>query len=85
MVGGARVTCQPLVLNNGQVQATTLLLYVAVYDVVTKALVTTRTNIYTDSSGVFTFTDPALTVSGIYSFDWETANGERRMPRTVAT
>ena len=81
----ATFTSEPLKTNNGTLQASLALDWVRLYNVTTGALVVTKTGISTNSSGVFTFTDAALTVGQTYKADWKiTTTGETRMPSKAA-
>jgi uncharacterized protein YaiE (UPF0345 family) len=60
--------------------------WVRLYNVTTGALVVTKTGLSTNSAGVFTVTDAALTVGQTYKADWQlTTTGETRMPSKAAT
>lgn len=76
---------EPLKFNNTTLQPDTLLNYVALYNDTTNALVVKKTGLYTDINGVFTLTDPSLVTGTTYRVDWETAAGQRRMPRKAAS
>lgn len=81
----ATFTSEPLKTNNGTLQASLALDWVRLYNVTTGALVVTKTGISTNSSGVFTVTDAALTVGQTYKADWRiTTTGETRMPSKAA-
>lgn len=82
--GGATFTSEPLKRNNGTLIASKALNYVAFYNDATGALVLRKTGVSTDSSGIFSVTDPALVAATFYKVDWETVDGERRMPRKLA-
>lgn len=81
----ATLVSEPLRTNNGTLLASTSLAHVCIYNDTTGALVLRRTGISTDGAGVFTVTDAALTPATTYRLDWETAAGQRRMPRKAAT
>lgn len=83
MVPGSLVS-EPLKTNNGTLLASVALDFVAVYDDTTGALVVRKTGLSTNGSGVFTVTDPALVAGVTYRVDWQTAGGQRRMPRKAA-
>lgn len=72
---------EPLKRNNGTLIANKALNFVALYDDTTGALVVRKTGLSTDASGVFSFQDAALVAGTTYRVDWETVDGERRMPR----
>jgi len=78
------ITSEPLRTNNGTLLASTALAFVCVYDDTTGALITRKTSVTTNGSGVFTVTDPAIVAGVTYRIDWETAAGHRRMPRKLA-
>lgn len=79
------ITSQPLRTNSGTLQSNVSLSYVAVYSATSpRLLVAERTNISTDSSGVFIVSDPALVPSTSYRVDWTTSTGEHRMPSATA-
>lgn len=69
----------------GTLQASVALTYFRLYDPATGALVVSRTDLSTNSSGVVSFSDGAITAGGSYAADWLTAGGERRMPVKAAT
>lgn len=71
--------------NTGTVVASKALNHVALYNDTTGALVVRKTGLSTNGSGVFTFTDAALTAGTTYRVDWEDVDGRRRMPRKAAT
>lgn len=79
------ITSEPLRTNNGTLLASTSLAHVALYNDTTGALVLRSTGISTNGSGVFTITDAAIVSGTTYRIDWETAAGQRRMPRKAAT
>ncbi len=58
--------------------------FVRIYNDTTGALVVTKTGVVTNSLGVFFVTDAALSSGMTYRIDWETAAGQRRMPRKAA-
>jgi len=68
----------------GAVQASTALTYYRLYNPTTGALVVSRTGLSTDSAGIVSFTDAALTAGTSYASDWLTASGARRMPVKAA-
>jgi hypothetical protein len=78
------LTSEPLRTNNGTLLASTALAFVCVYDDTTGALITRKTSLTTNGSGVFTVTDPAIVAGTTYRIDWETSGGHRRMPRKLA-
>jgi hypothetical protein len=78
------LTSEPLRTNNGTLLASTALAFVCVYDDTTGALITRKTSVTTNGSGVFTVTDPAIVAGTTYRIDWETSGGHRRMPRKLA-
>jgi len=79
------LTSEPLRTNNGTLLASTALAFVCVYDDTTGALITRKTSVTTNGSGVFTVTDPAIVAGTTYRIDWETTGGHRRMPRKLAS
>lgn len=79
------ITSEPLKDNTGTLLANTPLAFYAIYNDTTHALVLLKTGISTNSSGVVTFSDPAITQGATYRHDWETTDGKRRMPRKAAT
>lgn len=82
----ATFTSEPLKSNNGTLQASLALDWVRLYNVTTGALVVTKTGLSTNSAGVFTLADAALTVGQTYKADWQlTTTGETRMPSKAAT
>jgi len=78
------ITSEVLKTNNGTVEASVALNFVAAYDDTTGALVVRKTGLSTDASGIFRLQDVALTAGTTYRLDWETATGHRRMPRKAA-
>ena len=78
------ITSEILKTNNGTVEASVALNFVAAYDDATGALVVRKTGLSTDASGIFRLQDVALTPGTTYRLDWETATGHRRMPRKAA-
>lgn len=78
------ITSEILKTNNGTVEASVALNFVAAYDDSTGALVVRKTGLSTDASGIFRLQDVALTPGTTYRLDWETATGHRRMPRKAA-
>lgn len=58
--------------------------FVRIYDDATGNLLVTKTGLVTNSLGVFSFSDVALSSGTTYRIDWETAAGQRRMPRKAA-
>lgn len=71
--------------NTGAIVASKTLNHVALYNDTTGVLVVRKTGLSTDGSGVFSFTDAALSAGVTYRVDWEDVDGRRRMPRKVAT
>lgn len=69
----------------GTVQASTALTFYRLYNPSTGALVVSRTDLSTDSSGVVSFTDSSVTPGTSYASDWLTTGGARRMPVKAAT
>lgn len=78
------ITSEILKTNNGTVEASVALNFVAAYDDATGALVVRKTGLSTDANGIFRLQDVALTPGTTYRLDWETATGHRRMPRKAA-
>lgn len=78
------ITSEILKTNNGTVEASVALNFVAAYDDSTGALVVRKTGLSTDANGIFRLQDVALTPGTTYRLDWETATGHRRMPRKAA-
>lgn len=77
---GATFTSEPLKRNNGTLAASSALDYVRWYNPTTGALVLSKTGLSTNSSGIFSTTDAALSGSTSYALDWKEATGQRRMP-----
>ena len=71
--------------NTGAIVASKTLNHVALYNDTTGVLVVRKTGLSTDGSGVFSFTDAALSAGVTYRVDWEDVDGRRRMPGKVAT
>lgn len=84
-VSAGTFTSEVLKDNVGNVVANKALNFVALYNDTTHALVVLKTGLSTNASGVFTVSDPLLTAGQTYRPDWETVDGQRRMPRKVAT
>jgi hypothetical protein len=82
--GVGTFTSNPLLDLSGNVKPNLLLNYVALYDVTTGALVVRKTNVYTNSQGIFSITDSAITPGTEYKADWEDENGGYRLAKKVA-
>jgi len=78
-------TSEVLKDNTGAVVASKALTFVALYHDTTNALVVKKTGLSTNGSGIFSFSDAAVTTGQTYRVDWEDADGRRRMPRKAAT
>lgn len=82
----ATITSQPLKDNTGSLLASQDLDYVSIYDSTTGALVLRVTGISTNSSGIFSVSDAALTSGVTYKLDWKiTAQASARMPSKAAS
>lgn len=82
---GGTFTSGPLTDFATNVLSNQALNFYALYNDTTGMLVTRKTGISTDASGIVSFTDPAVVTGQIYRSDWETTDGKRRMPRKAAT
>jgi len=80
----ATIVSEPLRNLAGVLLANKPLNYVAAFNKDTRALVAQKTGLTTDANGRFTFSDVALTAGTDYRWDWETVDGERRMPIKAA-
>jgi hypothetical protein len=78
------ITSEPLKDNAGNLLASTALDFVAVYNDTTGALVVRLTGISTNAEGLFVAADASLVSGTTYRIDWQTAAGQRRMPRKAA-
>lgn len=83
--GNGTFTSEVLRDNTGTIVASKALNHVALYNDTTGALVVRKTGLSTNGSGIFTFTDAAITAGTTYRVDWEDVDGRRRMPRKAAT
>ncbi len=77
-------TSEALRDNVGNLIASKALNFVCLYNDTTGALVVRKTGLSTNSSGIFSFTDAAITAGVTYRVDWEDVDGKRRMPRKAA-
>lgn len=83
--GNGTFTSEVLRDNTGTIVASKALNHVSLYNDTTGALVVRKTGLSTNGSGIFTFTDAAITAGTTYRVDWEDVDGRRRMPRKAAT
>jgi hypothetical protein len=79
------ITSQALKRNNGTVAASSALTWVGVRDAATGANVLVKTGVSTDGSGVFAFSDPALSIGASYAVQWLEASGQRGQATATAT
>lgn len=78
------LTTKPFKQNNTALYAN-LSLTLNIYDATTGALVLHKTGLTTNSSGVVTVTDPAITTGTSYAYEPVFASGARRLPVGTAT
>lgn len=85
LAAGASFATAPLVEGDGTLLAGVALTHLSLYDNVTGALVIRKTGLTTNSAGIASFSDAALSSGAVYRVDWLTAAGHCRMPSKAAT
>lgn len=78
------ITSEPLKDNAGNLLASVALDFVAIYNDTTGALVVRLTGLSTGADGRFVAAHASLVSGTTYRLDWQTATGQRRMPRKAA-